>query len=109
MISDEKLAKIFSIAEKDEASFCLQIASDLTVRARSLYSLDGGEMAPFCRAFNELMHLTVNQSLNATRGSNRYQLKDFLRILVRTADKSGVGSAIEASLDIFLARSTRDR
>lgn len=104
MILDEKLNLIIELAEKDEAGFCMRIAADLTVRARSLYDLDGGDSVPFYKAFNELMHFLTFQSLNALHDRKRYDLKYFITMIVKTADKNGLGPVMEGALDVFLAR-----
>lgn len=104
MILDEKLNLIVELATKDESEFCMRIAADLTVRARGLYGLDGGDSVPFYKALNELMHFLIFQSLNAMHNSKRYDLKYFITMIVKTADKSGLGSVMEGALDVFVAR-----
>lgn len=102
-----KLSEVLIRAKCDESDFCLQLASDLTVRARALYELGSEKSVHLYRAFNELMHLTVNQALSAGRGSKRYNLEDFIEILLRTAEKNGLAQAIQGSLDVFLTRNMR--
>lgn len=106
MVTADKLNAVLGLAKKDEAGFCMRVASDLTVRARGLYSLDGNKAAALFRAFNELQHLVINQALNASRGQARYSLEEFVRIIVGNAEKQGIGHALEDTFDVVLKRST---
>jgi hypothetical protein len=109
MMDADQLSSILELAKKDEAGFCLRVASDLTVRARGLYDLGSDESVVLYQAFNELLHLSVNQAFNASHGIARYKLEDFLEILVKTAEQRGVGRAMQAALEFVLARSTRGK
>jgi hypothetical protein len=104
MMGSDKLSAILEVAREDEAGFCLQLASDFTVRVRGLYELSSDKSVERYKAFNELMHLTVNQALNAVRDRKRYSLEDFIRILVKSAEKNGLGAAIQGSVDVLLTR-----
>ncbi len=105
----EKLNAILELAKKDEAGFCLRLAADLTVRVRGLYDLDGDKSIVLYKSFNELLHLTINQSFNASHSLGRYKLEDFLEILVNTAEQRGVGRAMQGTLEFLLDRSTRGK
>lgn len=102
MITMEKLNLILNLARKDEVGFCIQIAADLTVRARALYGLEGSESVVFYKAFNELMHRAVFQSLNALHDCKRYDLDYFITMMIKDAEKSGLGSVMEGALGVFL-------
>jgi len=108
-MDSDKLSTVLELAKRDEAGFCMQLASDFTVRVRGLYDLSSDESVERYKAFNELMHLTVNQALNAARDRKRYSLEDFISILVKSADKNGLGPAIQGAVDIFLTRSMRGK
>ncbi len=107
MMDSGQLNAILELAKNDEAGFCLRLAADLTVRVRGLYDLDGEKSIVLYKAFNELLHLTVNQSFNASHGLGRYKLEDFLSILINTAEQRGVGRAMQDALEFVLSRSTR--
>jgi hypothetical protein len=105
MMDSEKLSAVLELAKRDEAGFCMQLASDFTVRTRALYARSGEEAIELYKAFNEIMHLTVNQALNAARGGKRYDLEEFINILVKTAEKRGLASAIQGAVDLILTKS----
>jgi len=106
MIPPDRLNAILELAKRDEVGFCLRMAADLTVRVRGLYDLGNDEAVGLYRAFNELLHLIVNQALNAARTRNRYKLEEFFDILINTADQRGVGRAIHGTLEFLLTRNT---
>jgi hypothetical protein len=106
MVTVDKLNAVLDLAKKDEAAFFMRVASDLTVRARGLYGLDSDKAVALYRAFNELMHLVINQSLNASRGQARYGLEEFIRIIAGNAEKQGIGHVLDDTFDVVLKRST---
>ena len=85
-----------------ELEFCMHLALDLTIRARSLYTLERSSIVDLYKGFNEVQHVLTGQILNAYVGQKRYAHDKFVAVLNDVAKQYGINTALAQSLTVAM-------